>query len=201
MRDARFNASDHFAPARHRRRVEPQPVRRTFGGRSSRTGRSLRAYQGRGAPDAAVVQSRSSDRGDDGGDFSAYASPAAMRPCHRAARAVRQQPGQPRGLQPRAVSIAQHLPPRPTVRPDQLQRPARQHDKQYGHARRLPDERGSHGVRPLHRHVRAPAADLVAHGNVLTVRREFGANKRARAQSSAFGDTLVLGANMVNSSA
>ncbi len=36
-------------------------------------------------------------------------------------------------------------------------------------------------------------------GNVLTVRREFGANKRARAQSSAFGDTLVLGANMVNS--
>ena len=36
-------------------------------------------------------------------------------------------------------------------------------------------------------------------GNVLTVRREFGANKRARAQSSAFGDTMVLGANMVNS--
>ena len=36
-------------------------------------------------------------------------------------------------------------------------------------------------------------------GNPLTVRREFGANKRARAQSTAFGDTLVLGTNMVNS--
>src|SRR4029434_7687213 len=35
-------------------------------------------------------------------------------------------------------------------------------------------------------------------GNILTVRRDYGANKRARAQSSAFGDTLVLGANMVN---
>ena len=36
-------------------------------------------------------------------------------------------------------------------------------------------------------------------GDILTVRREFGANKRARATSSAFGDTLVLGSNMVNS--
>jgi hypothetical protein len=36
-------------------------------------------------------------------------------------------------------------------------------------------------------------------GNPLAVRREFGANKDARAQSTAFGDTLVLGANMVNS--
>jgi hypothetical protein len=36
-------------------------------------------------------------------------------------------------------------------------------------------------------------------GNILTVRREFGANKRARAQSTALGDTIVIGANMVNS--
>jgi len=35
-------------------------------------------------------------------------------------------------------------------------------------------------------------------GNILTVRREFGANKRARAQSIAFGDTVVIGANTVN---
>ena len=35
-------------------------------------------------------------------------------------------------------------------------------------------------------------------GNILTVRREFGANKRARAQSIAFGDTTVVGANTVN---
>ena len=35
-------------------------------------------------------------------------------------------------------------------------------------------------------------------GNILTVRREFGANKQARAQSTAFGDTMVFGANMVN---
>ena len=35
-------------------------------------------------------------------------------------------------------------------------------------------------------------------GNILTVRREFGANKQARAQSTAFGDTLVFGANTVN---
>jgi hypothetical protein len=35
-------------------------------------------------------------------------------------------------------------------------------------------------------------------GNILTVRREFGANKRARAQSTAFGDTVVFGANTVN---
>ena len=36
-------------------------------------------------------------------------------------------------------------------------------------------------------------------GNPLTVRREFGANKQARAHSTAFGDTLVMGSNMVNS--
>ena len=36
-------------------------------------------------------------------------------------------------------------------------------------------------------------------GNILTVRREFGANKRARATSTAFGDTLVIGSNVVNS--
>jgi hypothetical protein len=36
-------------------------------------------------------------------------------------------------------------------------------------------------------------------GNILTVRREFGANKKARAQSTALGDTQVWGANMVNS--
>src|SRR5688572_4409024 len=35
-------------------------------------------------------------------------------------------------------------------------------------------------------------------GNILTVRREFGANKKARAVSVALGDTLVLGANVVN---
>ena len=35
-------------------------------------------------------------------------------------------------------------------------------------------------------------------GNILAVRREFGANKHARAQSLALGDTIVLGANMVN---
>jgi hypothetical protein len=35
-------------------------------------------------------------------------------------------------------------------------------------------------------------------GNILTVRREFGANKQARAVSLALGDTLVLGANVVN---
>ena len=36
-------------------------------------------------------------------------------------------------------------------------------------------------------------------GNPLTVRREFGANKNSRAKSTALGDTLVLGNNMVNS--
>ncbi len=35
-------------------------------------------------------------------------------------------------------------------------------------------------------------------GNILTVRREFGANKRARAQSLALGDTIVIGNNTVN---
>ena len=35
-------------------------------------------------------------------------------------------------------------------------------------------------------------------GNILTVRREFGANKQARAVSLALGDTMVLGANVVN---
>jgi hypothetical protein len=35
-------------------------------------------------------------------------------------------------------------------------------------------------------------------GNILTVRREFGANKKARASSTAFGDTMVLGSNVVN---
>ena len=35
-------------------------------------------------------------------------------------------------------------------------------------------------------------------GNILTVRREFGANKQSRAVSVALGDTMVLGANVVN---
>ena len=35
-------------------------------------------------------------------------------------------------------------------------------------------------------------------GNILTVRREFGANKQARAQATAFGDTWVLGNSTVN---
>jgi outer membrane receptor protein involved in Fe transport len=35
-------------------------------------------------------------------------------------------------------------------------------------------------------------------GNILTVRREFGANKRARAQATALGHTGLFGDNMVN---
>jgi hypothetical protein len=35
-------------------------------------------------------------------------------------------------------------------------------------------------------------------GSILSVRREFGANKRARAQSTAFGDTHVFGSSAVN---
>ena len=57
-----------------------------------------------------------------------------------------------------------------------------------------------HGVRALHRHVRAAAADALAHGQrpdrAARVRRQ---QARAGAESSAFGDTMVLGANTVNS--
>ena len=49
-------------------------------------------------------------------------------------------------------------------------------------------------------HLRAPAADAVdAPDNILTVRREFGAEQDKRARSrTAFGDTQVFGANTVN---
>ena len=87
-----------------------------------------------------------------------------------------------------------------SVRTDQLQRAARQ-QRQAGTSTRV-DYQLSANHTVFGRYIdtferRLPT--LSRTGNVLTVRREFGANKRARAQSSAFGDTMVLGANTVNS--
>ena len=122
------------------------------------------------------------------------------RPAGHAAGAVREQPDQSGALQPAGgddlQAPADH---RRSVRRNPLQRPARQ--------QRQADRDASvdHQISANHslfgRYIdsfenRLPT--LSRTGNILTVRREFGANKRARAQSTALGDTMVFGDNMVN---
>ncbi len=135
------------------------------------------------------------------GDFTAYASPA----CNAGRAIALRAPFAGNRIDPSlfsrpAVLVAQHL-PTATDPCGQINYsvPLDNNDKQY--VTRV-DYQMSANHTVFGRYIdtferRLPT--LSRTGNVLTVRREFGANKRARAQSSAFGDTLVLGANMVNS--
>jgi hypothetical protein len=176
---------------RHRRRADSErPVVRL-------RGVSRDAH----ATDAAVVHCICPDSSDDEGRFHGLrVTRVQCRTTDRAAGAVRQQHDRSDALQPSAVVVAQHL-PTATDPCGQINYsvPLDNNDKQY--VTRVDYQlTANHTV--FGRYIdtferRLPT--LSRTGNILTVRREFGANKRARAQSSAFGDTLVLGANMVNS--
>jgi len=203
VRDHRFNASDQFAPPGTDDGLNRNQFGGTLGGPIVKDRLFFfGAYQGTRTrqmppsfiafvPTAAMLS----------GDFTAYASPA----CNAGRQIALRAPFQNNRIDPSlfsrpAVMVAQHL-PTATDPCGQINYsvPLDNNDKQY--VTRVDYQLGAnHTV--FGRYIdtferRLPT--LSRTGNVLTVRREFGANKRARAQSSAFGDTLVLGANMVNS--
>ena len=203
LRDHRFNASDHFAPPGADDGLNRNQFGGTLGGPIVKDRLFFfGAYQGTRTrqmppsfiafvPTAAMMA----------GDFTAYASPA----CNAGRQIALRAPFQNNRIDPSlfsrpAVTVAQHL-PTATDPCGQINYsvPLDNNDKQY--VTRV-DYQLSANHTVFGRYIdtferRLPT--LSRTGNVLTVRREFGANKRARAQSSAFGDTLVLGANMVNS--
>ena len=207
LRDKRFNATDAFAPrGADGRKVDDGLVRNQFGGTFG--GPVLRdrlfffgAYQGTVTrqtpasfvgfvPTAAMLA----------GDFTAIASPA----CNAGRQVTLRAPFvnnrvDPSRFSAAAVAVARRLPvatdpcgeirysvpldnndAQTVVRVDSQMSPNHSLFGRYidTFERRLPT--------------------LSRTGNILTVRREFGANKRARAQSTALGDTVVIGANMVN---
>ena len=208
LRDHRFNATDYFAPVgADGKQIDDGLNRNQFGGTLG--GPILKdklfffgAYQGtrtRQMPPSfiAFVPTAAMMRGD----FTAYASPAcnAGRPVALRAPFVNNTIDPTLFSRP-AVLVAEHL-PTATDPCGQINYsvPLDNNDKQY--VTRV-DYQLSANHTVFGRYIdtferRLPT--LSRTGNILTVRREFGANKRARAQSSAFGDTLVVGANMVNS--
>ena len=203
LRDHRFNSTDHFAPPGTNDGLNRNQFGGTIGGPVLKDKLFFfGAYQGTRTrqmppsyiafvPTAAMMA----------GDFSAYASPAcnAGRAISLRAPFVNNQVNPALFSRP-AVLVTQHL-PTATDPCGQINYsvPLDNNDKQY--ITRV-DYQLSANHTIFGRYIdtferRLPT--LSRTGNVLTVRREFGANKRARAQSTAFGDTMVLGANMVNS--
>ena len=134
------------------------------------------------------------------GDFTAIASPA----CNAGRQVNLRAPFANNRIDPAlfsraAVTIAQRLPtPDDPCGEIRYSVPLGNNDKQFV-------ARGDYQLSPNHslfaRYIdtfedRLPT--LSRTGNILTVRREFGANKRARAVSAAFGDTMVVGTSVVN---
>jgi hypothetical protein len=207
LRHHSFNASDAFAPVLpNGQKADDGLVRHQFGGTMG--GPILRdklfffgAYQGTRVrqtpasfiawvPSAAMLA----------GDFTAYAAPA----CNAGRQIALRAPFVNNRIDPAlfskpAVLVTKRLP----VAADPCGRinysvPLDNNDAQYV-TRADYQLSASHSV--FGRYIdtferRLPTVGRT--GDILTVRREFGANKRARAQATAFGDTLVLGSNTVN---
>jgi hypothetical protein len=207
LRDKRFNATDAFAPRdASGQKIDDGLVRNQFGGTiggpivrdklfffggvqgtvTRQTPASFVAF----VPTPAMLA----------GDFTAIAAPA----CNAGRQVALRAPFVNNRIDPAlfsraAVTISRRLPvtedPCGEIR---YSAPLDNNDKQFV-------GRGDYQLGPNHsvfaRYIDAfenRLPTLSRTGNILTVRREFGANKQARAQSTALGDTLVFGNNTVN---
>jgi outer membrane receptor protein involved in Fe transport len=206
LRDKRFNATDAFAPILNGKKVKDGLVRNQYGGtlggplvrdklffflgyqgtRVRQTPASFVAF----VPTPAMLA----------GDFTSYASPQ----CNAGRQIALRAPFANNRIDPAlfskaAVAISQALPA--TTDPCGEIRYSVPLDNNDSQTVLRVDHQWSGNHTIFGRYIdtferRLPT--LSRTGNILTVRREFGANKRARAQSTAFGDTMVFGSNMVN---
>jgi hypothetical protein len=207
LRDKHFNEVDYFAPSgADGKKVDDGLVRNQFGGTAG--GPILRdklfffgGFQGtvtRQTPSSFVAFVPTPAML--AGDFTGIASPA----CNAGRQVALRAPFVNNRIDPAlfsraAVTVARRLPtPEDQCGEIRYSVPLDNNDKQI--VTRLDHQlNANHSI--FGRYIdtfenRLPT--LSRTGNILTVRREFGANKQARAQSTALGDTMVFGASTVN---